>query len=633
MNRCSLSSYSFILLTILSWAVSQPNSLVAEAISHKVDNSAVVVDAKKPKQVTVIVDEPQPPGVVLPSGLNFSTVTHAGFLETFQELVGGVHEGDAGLSTSQETTDALLGLAELYLAHAMIMEGQSIVVGLEGTALSQEQAARRAALSIALSVFDPWGMVMSEADILRLEAAEAWPKKALFRSLYHMKKDELEKARPFFGDVPADVSSLPDPIKEMVLPDLLSAAIDLEDWEAARGLAEMFLENENLKDGSAYHYLLGRTAENGQDYLVAFDYYIKSAQGLDRWAQLAGLSLVKMGMATKTLPLQDAHTLLSQIRFAWRGDAIAREVMDLLIQVELSLHDIPAALEVLGETIYINEDVDMVKAAKERSNLLLASYYKEGVSGKIPLTKFLDGHKRITHDYRFQEGFDLFSESFADRFLAIGASNEAAFEYETMYNYLSVAQDLGLFDVSSERLDQLRLKQVRALLRGGQYDLAEPILALGAQSTDPDIVNRFILLKAESFALNGNLQSIVDTQLSEPPIDYLRIKANAYFSMADWKNAAKTYHIIWNRMGNELLFTDTLNLFIAAYRNNDSALTVKLAKAFPSLTNIPQWQQIADWMVEKRDVVDVLQKDAIAADILNASRVLDVMKSINAPSQ
>jgi len=633
MNRCSLTSYSFIFLTILSWSVVQPNSLVAEAISHEADHPAVVVQAEKSKEVTAIVDDPQPSGITLPSDLDFSKVTHAGFLETFQALVGGVHEDNGGLSSSQDTTNALLGLAELYLAHAMISEGQSIIAGLEDAVISQEETARMAALSIALNIFDPWGMVVSEADVLLLEGADNWPRQALFRSLYHMKKDELEKARPFFGGVSADILTLPEPIKEMVLPDLLSAAIDLEDWEVARSLAGMFLENPNLKDGSAYPYLLGRTAENGHDYLVAFDYFVKAAEGLDRWAQLARLSLVKMGMATKTLTPQDARTLLNQIRFAWRGDAIAFEVMGLLVQVELSLHDIPAALEVLGEIIYINDDMDMVKSAKERSNLLLTSYYKEGVSGEIPLTKFMNGHKRITHDYRFQEGFDLFSESFADRFLAIGASNEAAFEYETTYNYLSVAQDLGLFDVPSERLDQLRLKQVAALLRGGQYDLAEPILALGAQSTDLDILDQFVLLKAKSFALTGKLQSVVDTQVSKPPIDYLRIKANAYFSMADWKNAAKTYHIIWNRMGNELLFTDTLNLFIAAYRNNDSALTVKLAKAFPNLTNIPQWQQIADWMVEKRDVVDVLQKDAIAADILNASRVLDVMKSINAPSQ
>lgn len=613
--------------------VAVPNSLVAEPVLHGVDTVAPAIHDEKSEMVAPVMDNPQPPSTVLPSGPDFSKATHTEFLELRRDLIEDVHESDTGLSSSPETTNALLGLADLYLAHALVKEGQSIIIGLEGRTLSEKQTARIAGLSIALGILDPWGMEMSEANILLLEGSGKWPGHALFRSLYYAKKDAPQKAAPFLAEALADVLIFPEPIQEMVLPDLLNAAIELGDWKVARRFAEIFMETPNLNEGSAYHYLLGRTAENGQDYLNAFDHYVKATRGLDHWSRLASLSLVKMGVATKTLTPQDVRAMLEQIRFAWRGDALSAEVMNLLVKAELSLHDIPAALEVLGEILYMNDDVDVVEDAKQQANLLLTSYYEDGASGKISLAKFLSGHKRITHDYRFQEGFDHFSEKFADRFFVIGASNEAAFEYETTYNYLSVAQDLGLFEVTSKRLDQLRLKQATALLRGGQYDLAEPILAFGPESTDPGILDQFTFLKAEAFALTGNLQSVLETQAHEPSIDYLRIKADAYFSMADWKNAAQTYSIMWKRVGNDLLFTDALNLFLSAYRNNDSPLTQKLAKVFPNLTKIPQWHQIADWLVEKRDVVNVLQKEAITTGISDATRVLDVMEVINTSSQ
>lgn len=624
MNRCSLQRYNFIYIATLYCAIIAPNSLIAGTVSHGAENTTAIVHTKKPEAAT---------GTGLPSGLDFSKTTDVGFLKLRRDLIDAVHESNVGLSASDETSDTILSLAELYLTHAMAVEGQSIVIELEGRTLTEKQSARTAALAIAVHIFDPWDMALSDASISLLERSDKWPGHALFKSLYFARKDTPEKARPFLAKAVEDMQTLPEPLKEMALPNLLNTAIDLGEWEAARTLAEAFMETPRLNNGSAYHYLLGRTAENGHDYLVAFDHFVKATKGLDRWSQLASLSLVELGIETKTLSAHDVRTLLEQIRFAWRGDTLSGEVLKLLVKTELSLNDIPAALEVLGEIIYINADMDAVKQAKEQSEVLLTLFYEDGASGKISLGKFMNGHKRITQDYRFQEGYDRFSESFADRFLAIGASNEAAFEYETTYNYLSVAQGLGLFEVTPERLDNLHLKQVEALMRGGQYDLAEPILAFGPESADPDILDEFTFLKAEVYARTGKLQSILETQVRKPSISYLRIKADAYFSMEDWKNAAKTYCIIWQRMNNDILFTDTLNLLLSAYRNNDSKLTMRLAKAFPNLTKVPQWQQIASWLVEERNAISVLQKDTITTGISDASRVLDVMEIVNTSSQ
>jgi len=571
--------------------------------------------------------------IVLPIAVDFSKVTDKGFIEKRRNLVKAVQESGAGLSTSLGTSNALLSLSEFYLAHAMTVESHSILEKLDVMKLSAEQNARKAGVSIAVSLLNPWGVDLSETNRMLLEEAGDWPNHALFRALYFSRMGEIEKAGAYLSGAMGDLLTFPEPIKEIVLPKLLEVSVYLKDWEVAKEFAKLITLNPNLNEGSAYNYLLGRTAEYGGDYLVAFDRYVKATEGFDRWSQLARLSLIRMGVKTKTLTPQDVRNMLEQSRFAWRGDALALETMGLLVEAELALQDIPAALEVLGEIIYNNRNLVTVSKAKDQANLLLMAYYADGMSGKISISKFLKGHRRIGPDYRFQKGFDSFSEKFADRFFVIGASNEAAVEYETTYNYLSVAQDLGLFPVSLERLDQLRLKQVKALIRGGQYDAAGLIVGYGAESSNTEIQNEFTLLKVKVFNLTGNTESILKTKTREPSIDYLRIKAEAYFSMADWKNAVKTYGILWKRQGRDLLFTDALNLLLSAYRENDVELALRVAKVFPDLTEAPQWPSIANGLVEKRDAIGVLKNDRILNQISETSRILDVMEVINTSSQ
>ena len=612
---------SFIYMVTYCCVFIAPEILLAEpkqtvAAGHQ---SLAMTKHDSPKKLMIIADRV----VNVPS-----TVSQEGFLDTRTRLTASVHESETGLSTSMETTNALLSMAEFYLAHGMTVEGSSIVGELKPETLSAHQNARKAEVSVALNVLDPWQRDILQENVLLLEGSEKWPNHALFRALYFIRKGKTTQAAPYLMNATIDIAVLSKPIQELALPKLLEATVDLEDWETARKFAALFSKENHLINGTAYNHLLGRTAESGDDFLVAFDYYVKAGEGSDRWSQLARLALVKLGMKTKTLSKQDIHVLLEQSRFTWRGDALASEILNELIAVELSLHNIPAALEILGEIIYSNQNHDMVTKAKDQAYYLLADYYEEGLAGKIPIIGFLRDHYRIAADYRFQKGFDVFSEKFADRLFSLGATDEAAREYETTYNYLSVAQDLGLFEVPPERMDRLRLKQAKALLRGGQYDLVEPILAYGAESTEMEITNAFAVLKSELFNLTGNMQSILDIKAPEPSADYLRIKAEAYFSLEDWKGATETYNTLWKQQDDHFLFTDALNLLMAAYREKNAELALKLTKSFPNLTEIPQWQEIATALFKEYKTTDTLKQNKITTDISEASRILDVMDAI-----
>ncbi len=552
-----------------------------------------------------------------------------GYIDTHQRFIAAIQEDQGKLSTSAHTINSLLDLTDFYIEHGMIVEGLSILTAIEPTELSPEQENRKIKSSVILNILNPLGMHLTPVEIKELETRNNIDNSFVFKSFYYTRIGKFKLAKTYLELAATEAPSLNNTIQELVLPKLLDVAISTNEWAAAKKFAVIISKHRTLSKSSAYQYLLGRTAEVGEDYLTAFDHYVRASEGLDKWAQIARIALIEMGMNTKTLTLQDAQKLLKQSRSAWHGDALATKTRNLLVDVEIDLLQTPEALEILAEIIYNNLDDASVNNAKERAIFLLDDYYENGVSGNADIAQFLIGHKRIASDYRFQKGFDVYSEKFADKFFSIGASSEAAREYETTYNYLSVARDLGIFEVSSTRLDTLRIKQLRALIRGGQYEEAASNLAYGAESKDPDIVSNYAMLKVTLYNLTGKLQSILDTKVQKETTDYLRLKANAYYSMADWRNAATTYTMLWEHNDSHFEFTDAINTLLAAYHIEDVELASRLVKIFPSLTETPQWREIAMGLFDKNNKSDILQKDMITESITDADKMLEVMNIIN----
>lgn len=644
LSICSLTCLH-VLMASASMA-SEPKHAVAETVhepTHAEPASPPEAESEKPVTHMAAPEHAAPlheekPEMVPATDLASSTLDRDkfgtdGFLKTRRRLVQKITEGESGLSLSAENIKALLDLAEFFLSHAFLVESRSILTSLEPASLSPEQMDRKQIISLAVSLLNPMEKPLSEKEIQTLEALDAWPRKTLFLSLHYIGTDQPQKAKPLLEQAAKEVAMLSTSIQELTLPQLLETAINTKSWAAAKEFAKLVTEHSHLKDSSAYQYLLGKTSAAGEDYLVAFDNFVKASEGTDQWAQRARLALVELGTKTNTLSPEDARELLSESRFLWRGDALALKTLDRLVEAELAVNDVPAALEVLGEIIYINLDEDSTQAAKEHANILIKDYYEKGAAGKIELSQFILGHQRISNDYRFQAGYSKFSELFADRMFQIGASSEAAREYDTTYNYLSVAQDLGLFDVEAEKLDKLRVKQVKALMRGGQYDEALSVLASGPQSQKQELVDEFTFLKVELFSHIGDMSELLKEKAHEPSADYLRIKAKAYIAMEDWKNALETYRQLWAQENGSLSFTEAVNMLLAAYHEKDADLALKLVKTFPDLTDAPQWQEIATGLFSKNEVDGILRKEVVSGNISKASRVLDVMDIINTSSQ
>ena len=164
--------------------------------------------------------------------------THRGFLDLIE--------------VDPDDRAARLGLAELHLAHGMIVEGESFLADLDAQRMTPEQRDRYAILTVTAGLLD-----RDASDATALDVSKAWQPGAALRA-YAL----WAKGQPTAIDdaILASLDKLPKELRGIVLPSLLDIAIATEDWDRGAALAKRFEAHPNLSESSRYWLSLGRTA-------------------------------------------------------------------------------------------------------------------------------------------------------------------------------------------------------------------------------------------------------------------------------------------------------------------------------------------------------------------------------------
>ncbi|WP_375186167.1 hypothetical protein [Pseudooceanicola sp.] len=523
------------------------------------------------------------------------------------------------------TADALLALARLHYRHGMAPEGLSILEGLETANLSDDQGLQRAVLELALGLIDTRreAVLTDRAQAMLGPEMSDWPDQQMFKALDAVHRLRFREAAEDLPELRDRLTRLPKSYQAAVLPGALEAAIATRQWRVARDFALEFRKHTALQDSGAFHYLLGRAAEAGEDMLAAFDSYVLAGETHDIYGHRARTAVIALGLEQDFLSIEEARILLQRESQIWRGDDYALAVLKDLAALNQADEDRVGAIHTLGTIMdRFPETVD-AGLARQKARSLIAEVYEAGATGKMPLGDFLQAHRVIAPDFRFEAGFDAQAERFANRFLAVGSTLVAAQEYEAVHDYLAVARDLGLATVEDERLDELRLKQARALTLGGQYDTALAVLRDPMASGIAELADDRAQLLAQLYADTGQSAAVLETSISHPNVAFLRVKADAYFDRGDWAMAQETYQQIWDELGNELPLEDGIQFLLSAYRSNDLSTTATLTKAFPDLTTIPQWSAIADGLVDPAAELWPLRSDTARKRMDTASKALE----------
>ena len=517
---------------------------------------------------------------------------------------------------------ALLDLSELHLAWMMRPEAAGFLAALDAETLKGDAARRHRTLSLALALLEEdagAGGDLGQA----VSWSVGWSEGQALRAAAFARLGAAEEAARLMPRTLESLGALSPAIQAAVLPDLLEAALEAENWDVAQALAAQFPKHAELRDGPAYRYLLARASEVSGDLLMAFEGYVQAAQGRDLYAQRARLALVRMGRETETLPGKDALSLLKTARWMWSGDDLGREGAVLLAEVATQQGDTDTALWALHNLLRSAPD-DEADALRAQARDIYGAFYAAGAAGELDLGPFLEGHARISARWRFDPGFVEHAVAVPQRLLDTGMTALAAREFRALREMAETLEGVGANAPDAALLADLRRGEARALLAGGQADAAVDLLSGYADDQGAEAE----ALLVEALAQAGRTDELAALRLRAQDMDLRRSRAVALYETGKWGAARQAFLEMWEAHPPQFAFADATRLTLAAYQAGDSETVARAAAAFPALAELPGWADLATGLGAQPRGEGPLGSDVMRLSMESADRILDAVTKV-----
>jgi hypothetical protein len=526
--------------------------------------------------------------------------------------------GDVSPDATAAQAEALLDMSELHLAQMMRTEAAAYLAAVDPATLPPDAQRRRRTLDMALA------LLSDSADPgLAVSRSVGWTEGQALRAAAFSRMGSQEEAARLLPQAMEALPHLSPAMTASILPQLLETALVAGNWEIAETLAARFPDHAELREKPVYHFLLAHASEISGDVVTAFDGYARAASGRDAYAHRARLAILRLGRRTDTLSLPDAISLLKTARWAWSGDATAREGIELLADYALEAGDTETSLWALGKLRGMDADKQAAEAARVRARQVIEGFYAAGAAGEIDLGKFIAGHARIAEGWRFDPGFPRLAEPLPQTLFKAGMTAAAAREFR---NLRLAAEATG--DANGQRIDQalverLRLSEARALLAGGQADkVVDLLLALPQGGQYDDDVERMLV---QALSLTGRADELTALKIRARDIELMRGRAIALYETGTWTAAHEALLDLWEAYPAQFTFSDATRLTLAAYEVGDTATVARAAGAFPSLTDMPGWSEIAERLEHGGAGTEVMDSETMRLSMENAARVLDAV--------
>lgn len=607
----------------------------AEAAMGRIEES---VPMMSPDEDTAREDtpstEPDEPEVVdaveetptYPAPFGFDGLTLAEFTPRKDELLRQFEEARG---SGESLVDAKLDLAKFFVGNAFLPEAKSILNTVDVEGLSEQNRQDYHALRMAHHVLSDAGGPVPSPDVLETASPSTWEDHALWQSLNASRTGNYREAKSYLEDAYAVFQDYPVLFQRETMAPLLETAIRTGEWTLAKEMATAMGNDPQMSDSPAYSFLLGFAAERSDRLTEAFDAYREASLGSDIYAQRARMALVDMGLNNDAMSLEDAETFLEDNRFAWRGDRYEVEALKRLASVYARQQKNIETLETLSDIFTRFPDHEAAGPASQKAERLLNRFYSAGANGDIPLNEFLQNHDRLEHRYRFVEPFHEENMKLAARLEELGASAKAAEEYRTIAEYLEVAEDLGIWDLSPYAITEARLGQARTQAQGWQYEnAADTLVNLEERELGPYAPD-FNRLKATVFDRLETPEDVIETSLDDPDAEYIRMRAQAYWSGTDWQNATNAYLELWEDFPDAFNRADAMNLLLASYRARDMDTARRIANEFPDITESNEWSQVAKGLLDAAPNISPLREASAEQRVEDTENALDTFDSLN----
>ncbi len=301
-----------------------------------------------------------------------------------QELMSGI------ISVSpKRRAKGRIELAQYNFSHGLAQEALAILEVVEFTDLEAASTAEFLALKGATLALTERPEEAQKA--LNDRRLDEYQDIAIWRGAADHQAGDIAAASQNFDRGDPSLQNYPPPLKAKLLVQRLEVALDDGQLELAKQWRDRVTE-ELDSYGPIYKgrlsYLFGRLYRLELDFDNAVGAYQVALDSPDKWSSVqAEFDLVDLGLQQETIEVPEAKQRLERLRYAWRGGAFERKVLDRLGELYLSTSDYRNGLNTLKVIVTYFQKHPDAQAAAEKMRDVFRRLYLEGEADNIsPLT-------------------------------------------------------------------------------------------------------------------------------------------------------------------------------------------------------------------------------------------------------
>jgi hypothetical protein len=307
-------------------------------------------------------------------------------IEVRQELMDGIIKQSPKRRAKGRTE-----LARYNFSHGYAQEALGILSVVEATDLEAGSTAEFVALKGAVLVLAERGKAAQKA--LNDPRLDAFQDVAIWRGAADYLANDIESAAKNFDTGDPSLQTYPNPLKAKLLVKRLTVALETEQLELAKKWRDKVGE-ELDSFGPIYKARLSYLF--GQLYLLELDLdnavgaYQLAVDSQDHWSAVrAEYDLIDLNLQQETIEVTEAIQRLERLRFAWRGDAFERKVLNRLGELYMAAGDYRNGLNTLKVILsYFAKHPDAAETAKKMGDVF-RNLYLEGEADNISPLKAL----------------------------------------------------------------------------------------------------------------------------------------------------------------------------------------------------------------------------------------------------
>ena len=276
-------------------------------------------------------------------------------------------------------------LARYNFSHGFAHEALGIIEVVEFTDLEAASAPEFVALKGAALVLAERGKAAQKA--LTDSRLDGYQDILIWRGAADYLMGDIASASKNFDAGDPSLQNYPNPLKGKLLIPRLSVALENGQTELAQKWRDK-LADELDELGPTYKgrlsYLLGRLYRDELDFDNAFGAYQVAANSGDVWSRVrAEYELVDLNLQQETIDVSEAVQRLERLRFAWRGDAFERKVLDRLADLYIADSDYRNGLNTLKVIVSNFSKHPDAQAAARKMRDIFRRLYIDGEADNI----------------------------------------------------------------------------------------------------------------------------------------------------------------------------------------------------------------------------------------------------------